>query len=62
MKSFRDIKLECVKLASMLATAKLIRPDDVIPRAMEYERWITGTDEKATSESVSELARRYAGK
>lgn len=59
MKSERDLKLECLKLASMLATGKTIRPDQVIPQAMEYFRWVDKHEELANEGDVTRLASHF---
>ena len=59
MKSFSETRLECVRLANVLATAKVIPPKEVIPTAMEFFKWIDGGDEKATPNDVARVAERF---
>ena len=40
MRSRTEFRLECLKLANSIGCAKNIRPDQVIPTAMEYFKWV----------------------
>jgi hypothetical protein len=60
MKSSKELRLECIKLASILATAKLVPPGQVVPTAMEYLKWIDGDDDaSADPDAFRSLARKY---
>lgn len=45
VKTISQLRLECLRLAANLASAKLIRHADVIPTAMEFYRWVDSGDE-----------------
>ncbi len=60
MKTSMETRLACVQLANSLAMGKNIRPADVVPQAMEYLKWIDGSDEPAGVDDVARIARRFA--
>lgn len=60
MKTSMDVRLECIRLSSMLATSKQIAPKDVVPVAMEYLKWIDGYDDLASVDDIAKIARRFA--
>lgn len=59
MKSSMDIRLECLRLATTLGTAKVINHADVLPRAMEFFRWVDRGDERADEDNVQRLIEKY---
>ncbi len=59
MRSERDLKLECLRLSSMLAAGKSIPPGQVVSQAMEYFRWVNGREELARDGDVGRLVNHY---
>ena len=60
MKSQMELRLECLKLANTIATGKNIKPAEVIPTAMEYFKWVDGSDEPAATSRLSQRFRTVA--
>lgn len=55
-----DLRLDCLRIAHALAIAKIISPQEVLPRAKEFYRWVdTGEDEKPSTESMEKLGAKY---
>lgn len=55
MKTISQMKLECLRLAANLASAKQIKQFEVIPTAMEYYKWIDGN-----MDDVADVGALYA--
>lgn len=43
MKTEVQVKLECLRFAISLATAKMISKNDIMPLAKEFFKWVYGT-------------------
>jgi len=57
MKSHMETRLECLRLAVMLGSAKVLDPGKVMPFAMEFFRWVDNNPEEKVE--VSQLAERF---
>jgi hypothetical protein len=40
MKSQMETRLECLRLAAMLGSAKVLPPPSVLPYAMDFYKWV----------------------
>ena len=40
MKSETELRMECLRLATVCASAKIIKGSEVLPYAMEFFRWV----------------------
>lgn len=44
MRTIQETRLECIRLATVLASSKAIEPGNVIEQAKAYFAWIRGDD------------------
>lgn len=60
MKSLSNLRMECLKLANILATTKIIKPTEVLTTARSYFAYVDGDENlKATLDEVERLRDRF---
>lgn len=57
MISRSQVRLECLKLANVMGSSKNIKPEAVIPTAMEYFRWVD--DDPEDKSDTQQLTERF---
>jgi hypothetical protein len=62
LKSLSSMRMECLKLANILATAKVIKSTEVLTVARGYFAYVDGDEKQtATLDEVERLRDRFSG-
>ena len=57
MTSRQQFRFQCLQLANILGAAKVLKPHEIIPTAMEYFKWVDDNPDEPVE--VDRLALKY---